>query len=225
MKICILDDDIELGKALKIHLQEKGYAVDVFSDEVKGQKHLLMNHRDYNLIILDWMMPKITGLAICVKLRESEITIPILMLSALDALANKVTVFDAGADDYITKPFLIPDLLARIRALLRRPKESVPTTLLVGNISLNTSTHKVLLDNKEVPLTLKEFSILEYLMLHQNQVVKREILLDNVWDINFVSFSNVIDVRINGLRNKLGAKGKNIIKTVRGVGYKLETGR
>lgn len=221
MRICIVDDDVQLSKALKIHLQDKGYAVDVFNDSVKGQKHLQMNHIDYNLIILDWMMPEITGLDICINLRKNSVFTPILMLTAVNKIDNKVISLDAGTDDYITKPFQIDELFARVRALLRRPKEGNPTTLTIGDISLNASTHKVTVDGKEVLLTLKEFAILEYLMLHYNQVIGRDMLLDNVWDTGFVSFSNIIDVRMNGLRNKLGPMGR-FIKTVRGVGYKLE---
>jgi DNA-binding response OmpR family regulator len=186
MRICIVDDDVQLSKALKICLQGKGYAVDIFNDGIEGQDYLLMNHTDYDLIILDWMMTEIVGLDICIKLRQSGIFTPILMLTAVNKMDSKVVALDAGADDYITKPFPVPELLARIRALLRRPKESKSPVIVVGDISLNTSTHKVTVAGKEIFITLKEFSILEYLMLHNNQVIGRDMILDHVWDIGFV---------------------------------------
>lgn len=222
MRLCIVDDDVQLSEALKLQLQQKGYAVDCFTDSVKGLNHLRTNHIDYDIIIVDWMMPDITGLEICTRLRSNGVATPILMLTAVDNVDNKVTALDVGADDYLTKPFMMTELFARIRALGRRPKEAKPTILTTGEISLNTSNHQVTVQSKDIQLTLKEFRILEYLMLHAGQVVGRDMILDNVWDMGFVSFSNIIDVRINGLRKKLGPTGERCIKTIRGVGYKLE---
>lgn len=221
MRIIIVDDNEALSKALKISLETKGYAVDSFTDSVKAQKHLLMNNQDYDLIILDWAMPNITGFDLCQKLRSCNIRTPILMLTAVKELDTKVAVLDAGADDYLTKPFLMPELFARIRALLRRPKEVKPTVITIGDISINTSSRKVIVAKKEVDLTLKEFGILEYLMINHDQVIERDRILDHVWDMGFVSLSNIVDVRINGLRKKMG-KSKSSIKTIWGVGYKLE---
>jgi len=223
MRICIVDDNQKLGQALKLTFENKGYAADNFTQSLKAQKHLLLNHIDYDLIILDWMMPGRSGLEICKTLRENNIFTPILILTALNGLHNKIDVLDSGADDYLTKPFLIPELLARVRALLRRPKEAKPTTINVGDISLNTATRKVTVGGREIIITLKEFGILEYLMLHYNEVIGRDMLLDHVWDMGFVSFSNVVDVRINSLRKKLGHGVRSTIRTVRGIGYKLES--
>jgi two-component system OmpR family response regulator len=222
MRIIIIDDDIKLNESLKLSLEQRGYAVDSFTDSIEAEKYLLVNNMDYDLIILDWMMPGKTGLEICKKLRENNIFIPILMLSSVNALDSKVSVLDSGADDYLTKPFLVPELFAHIRALLRRPVETKPTIINVGNISLNTATRKVTVGKKDVTITLKEFGILEYLMLHFGQVIGRDMILDHVWDMGFVSFSNVVDVRINSLRKKLGHKGNSEIETIRGVGYKLD---
>ena len=222
MRICIVDDNIKLNKALKLSFEDRGYATDSFTDSVQALKYLLMNHTDYDLVVLDWMMPGITGLELCQKLRENNIFTPILMLTAIGEVNNKVIVLDCGADDYLVKPFQVPELLARVRALLRRPKEARPTVIKVGDISLNTATQKVTVGGMEVTTTLKEFGILEYLMLHSNQVIGRDMILDHVWDMGFVTFSNVVDVRINSLRKKLGHKSESVIETVRGVGYKLK---
>ncbi len=222
MRIIIIDDDVALNKSLKISLEQRGYAADSFTDPIKAEKYLLMNHSEYDLVILDWMMPDKTGLEICQTLRDSNILTPILMLTAVHDINNKVDALDCGADDYLTKPFLIPELFAHIRALLRRPLEAKQPDITAGDISLNTATRKVTLYNKEVAMTLKEFAILEYLMLNQGRVIGRDMILDHVWDMGFVSLTNVVDVRINSLRNKLGDTSKKMIKTIRGVGYKVD---
>ena len=180
MRICVVDDNVGLAKALKQTLEEKGFAVDSFSNSVKAEKHLLMNHVDYDLIILDWMMPDRNGLEICNELRANKIFTPVLVLTAVDGMDNKVKGLDSGADDYLTKPFLIPELFARVRALLRRPKEAKTMIINVGDISLNTSTQKVTVGGRDVVVTLKEFSILEYLMRHHGHVIGRDMILDHV---------------------------------------------
>ncbi|MES2437054.1 MAG: response regulator transcription factor [Patescibacteria group bacterium] len=222
MKILLIEDDISLNTSLKASLGASGYAVTAFSEGNAGEKHVLLNSMDYDLLILDWMLPGKSGVEICVSVREHKITTPILMLTGRDETSDKVNALDSGADDYLTKPFSLEELLARVRALLRRPKESLPTEIAYGDITMNPSTRKVFREGKEIPLTLKEFNILEYFLRHPNQVVTRDEVLDHVWDYNFSSLSNIMDVHINNLRKKLNkGKKENCIETVRGIGYKF----
>ncbi len=168
------------------------------------------------------MLPGLTGLEICRALRERGITTPILVLTALSATSEKVTLLNAGADDYLTKPFSFTELVARLRALMRRPEESHPPELQVGNLRLDTGMHRVYYEAEEITLTPKEFALLEFFMRQPGQVVRREDILDHVWDFNFNSFSNVVDVHVKNLRKKLGQSEEKIfIETVEGVGYRL----
>ncbi len=223
MKILLIEDDEKLNKALKLSLQRAGFAVDSFTEGAKGEKHFAMNNIDYDLLILDLGLPDKSGFEICRNIREWKIATPVLILTGNNQIKDKVAALDCGADDYLTKPFSIPELEARVRALLRRPKEVVPTELTVGDIALNSATRKVTRGGNPIPLTLKEFGILEYLMRNSNRVVTRDQILDHVWDFNFNSFSNIVDVHVTSLRKKLNVKkGENCIETVRGVGYKLK---
>lgn len=223
MKILIVEDDQTLANAVKTGLEETGYAVDILNDGDAGQRRIEANHAAYDVIILDLMLPGQDGFAICKSAREKGIKTPILILTGKDSVQEKVTALDVGADDYLTKPFSLDELAARVRALMRRPSEVIPGTLKAGDISLDTATRKVQKAGQDIRLTLKEFSLLEYLIRHAGQVVNREQLLDHVWDFNFNSFSNVVDVHVNNLRKKL-SRGKRMghgIETVRGVGYRL----
>lgn len=223
MKILVVEDDEKLNAALKMGLEKEGYAVDGLFDGKSAEKRLLLNHQDYDLVILDLSLPEKTGLEICKSIRSNNISVPVLILTGHDATSDKVTALDAGADDYLTKPFSILELTARVRALLRRPQKADPSELKVLDIVLNPANRKVTRAGKEIELTLKEYSILEYLMHNVNQVVTRDQLLDHVWDFNFDSFSNIVDVHITNLRKKLNGKsGNNCIETVRGVGYRLK---
>ncbi|MBA3550817.1 response regulator transcription factor [Patescibacteria group bacterium] len=223
MKILLTEDDQALNSSLKTSLEGAGYVVTSFVDGLESEKHIGLNSIDYDLLILDWMLPGKSGVDICKSARERGITLPVLMLTGKDSTDDKVDALDAGADDYITKPFSLDELLARVRALLRRPKKSLPTEIAAGDIVMNTTTRKVFREGQEIPLTLKEYNILEYLVRHPNQVMTRDDVLDHVWDYNFSSMSNIMDVHINNLRKKLNKKGKeNCIETVRGIGYRFK---
>ncbi len=222
MKILVIEDDELLSKALKANLEKEGHTVDYVNDGAAGQKRIDMYHDTYDLIILDLILPNITGEEICKHVREKKIYVPILVLTGMEAVDRKVSVLDAGADDYLTKPFSIPELIARVRALLRRPRVALPSLLKAGDVVLDPASRRVFRAEQEIHLTLKEFKLLEHLMRHPNQVVTRDQLLEHVWDFNFDSFSNLVDVHINKLRKKLTTdKTKAIIETIRGVGYRL----
>lgn len=223
MKILIIEDEENLAKLLKRGLESEGYAVDHLADGESGQRRIEAGHKDYDLIILDLMLPKKSGFDVCKEVRAQKISTPILILTAKGEIESKVLLLDTGADDYMLKPFELTELLARIRALTRRPKVSLPVELRVGDLTLIPNSKKVFRNNKEIELTLKEFRLLEYLMRRPNQVVQRVDLTDNIWDFSYDSLSNIIDVYINRLRNKIdkGRKRKTI-ETIRGIGYKLK---
>jgi len=222
MRILLVEDEEKLAKAVVQGLTKKGYAVDYILDGEKAMKRLLLNHMDYDLVILDLMLPGMDGLAICKKMRESAITTPILILTARDEIETKVDLLLNGADDYLVKPFSFDELCARIAALLRRPAEVLPSVVTVGDIVLNSSSHTVTKNNKNISLTLKEFVLLEYFMRHPNTVINREELLTHLWDFNYSSFSNVVDVHVKNLRKKLDLQeGQTVLETIRGVGYRF----
>jgi len=222
MKILIIEDEENLAKLLKIGLEREGYAVDYVLDGDQGQRRIEMHHTDYDLVICDLMLPKKNGLEICKNVRQYNISLPILVLTARDSVEDKVTLLDAGADDYIVKPFHFNEVLARIRALTRRPDKVLPAVLKAGALTLDAATRKTTNAGKEMILTLKEFRLLEYFMRHPNQALKREDIIENIWDFDFDSMSNIIDVYINRLREKIGDKDARVIETVRGVGYMLK---
>jgi DNA-binding response OmpR family regulator len=223
MKILIIEDDKTLTAALKKSLEDAGYAVTAFSDGTEGEHHFVINYMDYDLLILDLMLPGKDGFLICKDIRKLEINTPVLILTGKTETSDKVSALDSGADDYLTKPFSAEELLARVRALLRRPKEVLPESVSVKDIEVDLTSRKVFKGGKEIPLTLKEFGILEYLVRYPNQIISRDRILDHVWDFNFSSFSNVVDVHITNLRKKLRGDGEEeYIETVRGVGYRLK---
>lgn len=225
VRILIVEDEEKLAQHLKRGLQQEGYIVDYRLTGEEAEKYIHLNYESLDLVILDHLLPGKSGLEVCRYIRNQEITVPILMLSAKDSTEHIVKGLDLGIDDYLTKPFSFEIMLARIRSLLRRPRSSqyLLQELRKGDLILNTSTRKVLYSGKEIYLTLKEFNLLEYLMKNSNQVLEREDILEKIWDINFDSFSNVVDVHIKNLRKKLKEVGsEDILETVRGVGYRLK---
>lgn len=218
-----MEDEEKLSSALTEGLVQKGYAVDTIDNGDKAFNRISLNHMDYDMIILDLMLPGMDGKSLCRAFRERDITTPILVLTARDEIENKVDLLLAGADDYMVKPFSFDELLARIQAVLRRPVAMLPTVLRVHDVELNSGERKVWKGGALVPLTLKEFVLLEYFMRHLNKVINREELLSHLWDFNFSSFSNVVDVHVKNLRRKLDWNGgQNVLETVRGVGYRLK---
>jgi two-component system OmpR family response regulator len=222
MRILIVDDDIKLADALMTGLVKKGYAVDVINEGETAFKRISLNHMDYDLIILDLSLPGMDGASITKKMRDAGIITPVLILTAHNETERKIDLLLTGADDYLVKPFSFDELTARMRAILRRPPETVPSILTVAGITLDPIKHTVLKNGKPLSLTLKEFVLLEYFMRHPHKVVNREELLTHLWDFNYSSFSNVVDVHIKNLRKKLGiTNGEKILETIRGLGYRF----
>jgi len=221
MRILVVEDEKKIADFVKRGLKEEGYAVDAAYDGEEGL--FLAKTNDYDLILLDLMLPKIDGLTICRKLKDLKVKAPIIMLTAKNTVKDKVLGLDSGADDYLTKPFAFEELLARIRAMLRKTDALSPTKLKVADLELDLVTHKVTRGSKDIELTAKEYSLLEYLMRNQGSIVTRTMISEHVWDIDFDTFTNVIDVYINYLRNKIdsGFKSK-LIHTVRSRGYILK---
>ncbi len=220
MRILVVEDENKVASFIKKGLQEEGYAVDVAADGLEGLSMLEMNV--YDAMILDLMLPKKNGIEVMREVRAKKLNVPVLMLTARDTLADKVMGLDAGADDYLTKPFAFQELLARLRSLLRRGKAEV-AMLKIADLTLDPATRKVKRGDTELSLTAKEFSLLEYMMRNVGKPLSRTTLSEHVWDINFDRMTNVVDVYINFLRNKVD-KGfdKKLIQTVRGVGYTLK---
>jgi len=221
MRILVIEDEQKVANFIKRGLKEEGYSVDVAYDGEEG--YLLAKDNEYDVIILDIMLPKMDGITLCKKLRAEKIFTPILMLTAKDSVKDKVVGLDSGANDYLTKPFSFEELLARIRVLLRKDQTATPTKLKVDDLVLDLLTHKVSRAGKEIPLTNKEYALLEYLMRNAGSIVTRTMISEHVWDINFDTFTNVIDVYVNYLRNKID-KGykKKLIHTIRGRGYMIK---
>jgi DNA-binding response OmpR family regulator len=223
MRILVVEDQEKLAKSLKKGLEHEGYAVDYALDGEAAERRIGVGHKDYDLIVLDLMLPKKDGYEICRDMRAHGISTPVIVLTARGATEDKISALNIGADDYLVKPFSFKELLARINALLRRPESFTPSEMSSGNLILNTATHEVTRSGKNIPLTLKEFSVLEYLLKNKGRVVNREELVDHVWDFNYDGFSNVVDVHIKNLRNKIEADtDEKILETVRGVGYRLK---
>jgi len=218
MRILIVEDEKKVAAFIKKGLEEETYAVDVAYDGEDGLHMGLENQ--YDLVILDLMLPVIDGLEVLSRLRGEKIETPILLLTAKDSVEDKVTGLNTGADDYLTKPFAFSELLARIRVLLRRGKAETKTVLQIDGLSLDLVSHKVKRNDEEIDLTGKEYSLLEYFMRNQGKVLTRTMIAEHVWDYNFDTFTNVIDVYVNHLRKKID-KGypEKLLHTLRGVGY------
>jgi DNA-binding response OmpR family regulator len=218
MRILIIEDEKKVASFIKKGLEEEYYAADIASDGKEGLK--LAENEEYDLIIMDIMLPFIDGMTLTRELRKRKVATPILMLTVKDSTDSKIEGLDAGADDYLTKPFAFEELLARIRALLRRNEKAKVSTLKVKGITLDLISHRVIKDGSEIILTPKEFSILEYLLRNKNKVVSRTKLVEHVYDYHFDTETNIIDVFINKLRTKIeSGSATPLIHTIRGVGY------
>ncbi len=222
MRLLIVEDEETIATLLKKTLEKESYAVDHLASGEAALRRLAMSHQDYDLVILDLGLPDKNGLEICRELRHDKIRIPILVLTAHDNLEDKIATLEAGADDYLTKPFSMPELLARIKTILRRPPEDQPAQVEVNDLLLDTKTRQVTRHGQPVALTVKEFSLLEYLMRHPNQVVSRNQIIDHLWGYDFTSASNIVDVHIKNLRKKINNRGQKILETVRGLGYRIK---
>jgi DNA-binding response OmpR family regulator len=222
MRILVIEDNKKLADSISRGMRQEGYACDYLTDGLEGEKRILVSHADYDVLILDLMLPGKGGLDICASLRENKIMTPIIMLTAKDTTSDKIIGLDSGADDYLVKPFSFEELLSRVRALGRRLRTTLPPSLKVGELSLDPSKQEACIGKNKINLTLKEFRILEYFMAHPDQVITRQKVIDHLWDFNFNPFSRVMDVHINNLRNKLEAnKNGPTLETIRGVGYRL----
>jgi DNA-binding response OmpR family regulator len=216
-----VEDNKKLSDTIKEGLEQEGFAVDCLYDGDTAERRISVNRDEYDLVILDRMLPEKEGVEVCLSWRRAEIIVPVLMLTALGTTDDKVFGLDAGADDYLAKPFEFGELVARIHALLRRPKNMTSDVLTVADIAMDVTSRKVKFKSKEISLTLKEFMVLEYLMRNVNKVITRDTLYSHAWDFADSAFSNTIDVHIKNLRKKLHDNGK-FIQTIRGVGYKME---
>jgi len=222
MRILVVEDDHKIAGAVKRGLEQEKFAVDISCDGQDGLGQAMTI--DYDLIILDRMLPEIDGIEICRILREKENQTPILMLTAKDKLNDKVEGLNAGADDYLVKPFAFVELLARIRALLRRPTEAKENILKIDGLVLNSLTFEVRHNSKKIDLSSTEFSLLEYLMRNPNRILTKDNIISHVWDYDADILPNTVEVYIGYLRNKIDKpfpKKLQLIQTVRGFGYKL----
>jgi DNA-binding response OmpR family regulator len=223
MRILIVEDEEKLAEGVKKGLELKGYTVDWLAEGEKARTRMMLYRDEYDLVLLDLMLPGVDGATICKDVREAGVTTPIIVLTARDETEMKVDLLNLGADDYIAKPFSFDELVARINAILRRPEQALPAVLAIRDITLDPAKHTVTKGGKEVALTLKEFSLLEFFMRHPNEAVKRETVLDHVWSFDFPAFSNVLDVHMKNLRKKLDdyEDADPLFETIRGIGYRL----
>lgn len=222
MRILIVEDETSIANFIRDGLMEEGFAVDVADNGKAGLQMALDNLEDYDVILLDWMLPGLNGIEICRRIRQENLLVPIIFLTARDTVDDAVFGLEAGANDYIRKPFSFEELLARIRVLMRtRSQEGLVFT--AGPVELNIEKHTVTRGGKLVDLTQKEFALLEYLLRSKGKVCRRTRIIEKVWDIHFDHNQSVIDVYINALRRKLDEPGDpSLITTIRGVGYKID---
>lgn len=220
MRILLVEDNRRLNESLKLSLNEEGYAVDVAYDGPGGQE--LAEFTPYDAIILDVMLPLKDGLTVCRELRQQRINIPIIMLTARDSVDDRVRGLDSGADDYLIKPFATNELLARLRALLRREAPHKSGLLEIADLVVDPATHLVERDGQEIKLTAKEYTLLEYFIRNANQLITREMIENHIWSYDFESTSNVVDVYVRRVRRKVDDLFENkLFETVRGAGYRL----
>jgi DNA-binding response OmpR family regulator len=220
MRILLIEDNRRLNHSLKMSLVDEGYAVDSAFDGEEGEELALS--APYDAIILDIMLPKKNGLEVCRDLRNQRVNIPILMLTARDAVEDRVAALDVGADDYLVKPFALEELRARLRALFRRESSDKTGLLTIADLKVDPATHFVERGGQTIELTAKEFALLEYFMRNPNRLITREMAESHVWDYDFQATSNVIDVYVRRLRRKVDDPfEEKLIETVRGAGYRL----
>jgi DNA-binding response OmpR family regulator len=222
MRILVVEDNHRLNNSLTLSLTQEGYCVDSAYDGQEGQD--LAELTSYDLIILDILLPEKDGLEVCRDLRRRRIQTPILLLTARDSVDDRVQGLDYGADDYLVKPFAMRELLARLRALLRRQLSSKQGRLVMGGLVIDPIAHTAEREERPIDLTPKEFALLEYFMYHPNQVITREMIEQHIWNYDFECESNVIDVYVRRLRRKIDAPfAIKLLTTVRGIGYRLQS--
>lgn len=220
--ILLVEDEVKLARFVELELSYEGYQVSVAHDGLAGLT--LAREKNPDLVILDWLLPGLPGLEVCRRLRSTGNKVPIILLTAKDEVSDRVAGLDAGADDYVVKPFSVEELLARVRAHLRRTQEDDADLLQFEDLSLNRRTREVFRGSRIIELTAKEFDLLEYLLTYPRQVITRDRILEQVWGYDFMGDSNIIEVYIRYLRLKLEENNeKRLIQTVRGVGYSLRS--
>ncbi len=220
MRLLLIEDNHRLSAALAANLTHEGYSVDAAYDGQEGQDLAELN--PYDVIILDILLPQKDGLEVCRELRRRRIHPPILLLTARDTIEDRVHGLDEGADDYLVKPFAMRELLARLRALLRRNHAESDAQLTCGDLVMNPVTHTVAREGRQIDLTPREYALLEYLLYHPNQVLTREMIEQHIWDYDLVGGSNVVDVYIRRLRRKIDDPfNRHLLTTVRGIGYRM----
>lgn len=229
MRVLLVEDEPDLGAAIKRVLNLEKYIVDWVLDGTEAWEYLENQSTQYTVTILDWLLPGVLGIELCKRLRAKNSHLPVLMLTAKDTMADKVAGLDAGADDYLVKPFGMAELLARVRALQRRQPQIIPQQLQVGNITLDYGTHNVYFhnpvgDHLVISLTTKEFQLLEYFMQHPNQIITRDQIQNQLWELGSEPISNVVAAQMRLLRRKLSQmQCDRLIETVHGIGYRLNT--
>jgi len=220
MRILIVEDDHRIAASIKKGLEQEKYAIDVSYDGEDGYD--LASSENYDLLILDLMLPKIDGMQVCRQIRQGNNDVPILILTAKSQVEDKVSGLNCGADDYLTKPFAFEELLARIRALTRRPKNMVDSVLTIEDLTMNTINYEVKRSGKSINLSGKEYALLEVLMRHPRQILTKEQIINHVWDYEADVLPNTVEVYIRNIRNKIDKPFKSkLIQTVRGFGYKI----
>jgi two-component system, OmpR family, copper resistance phosphate regulon response regulator CusR len=223
MRILIVEDETSIANFLRDGLAEEGFAIDVADNGKKGLQLALENLDEYDVILLDWMLPGLNGIEICRNIRKENKIVPIIFLTAKDTVDDAVFGLESGANDYIRKPFSFEELLARIRVLMRK-NEAENHVFSTSDIELDVEKHTVVKKGRQIELTQKEFALFEFLLRNKGKVSRRTRIIEKVWDLHFDYDSSVIDVYINALRKKLDEPGKtSIITTIRGIGYKIET--
>ena len=224
MRVLLVEDDDRLASSVANQLRQAGFAVDIVARGEDALRESAIS--PYDAIVLDLQLPDLDGVEICRRLRERGTPVRIIMATARDGVADRITGLDTGADDYLVKPYSVRELIARLRALLRRPEAALPTVYRVADLELNTATRVARRGERTIDLTTKEFVVLEYMMRNAGRVLTREQISEHAWDANYDPFSNVIDVYVGYLRTKLEAEGEpRLLQTMRGAGYVLKDSR